>query len=188
MTLIEILQKYPHWDSPEGGTDKNNIHDYINGFYEEAFAPYQDRELKLLEIGVREGASLALWREYFPNGKIYGVDVCSQDDLSPEFRRMTRVEFISYDAYSPEVYEKLPDFDIIIDDGPHTLDSMIKFIEHYLPKLLPGGLLIIEDVQDPAWFTALANELPESLWGSYECVDLRSRKGRYDDLMFVVRG
>jgi demethylmacrocin O-methyltransferase len=183
-TFLEIFQEYPHWDSSTGGTDKNNIHDYIVGFYEQEFAKYQNKKVTLLEIGTREGASLALWREYFSKGSIYGIDI---EDLHPEFQGMDRVTFRTVDAYSPEVADSLPDFDIMIDDGPHTLISMIQFLEYYLPKLKDGGVLVIEDVQEDSWFRILENALPDEYQGKSECIDLRASKGRYDDLVFVVR-
>jgi hypothetical protein len=36
---------------------------------------------------------------------------------------------------------------MVLDDGPHTLESMIKFIEFYSQILADDGILIIEDVQ-----------------------------------------
>jgi len=186
-TLLEILQEHPSWDSDLGGTDKNTLHDYINGFYENEFAKYQGKHIKLLEIGVREGASLALWREYFPHGEIYGIDVIPLHFLSEEFQSMDRVTFMSADGYKPDVYNNLPNFDIMIDDGPHTLDSMITFLKNYVPKLLPGGVAIVEDVQNEIWFPALIEALPAEFKDKFEIVDLRPNKNRYDDLMFIVR-
>jgi hypothetical protein len=85
--------------------------------------------------------------------------------------------------------DSLPKFDIIIDDGPHTLESMVLCIDLYLPKLNKGGVLVIEDVQSMDWipvlnktFNKIKNETDQS-----DIIDLRNTKGRYDDLMFVIR-
>jgi hypothetical protein len=42
--------------------------------YDPILAPWVDKEAKLLEIGVRKGGSLQLWRDYFPRGIIVGID------------------------------------------------------------------------------------------------------------------
>jgi hypothetical protein len=73
MKLIEILKNFNLDDTGYTyGTDKNTIHDYINGFYESGLLPYKEKALDVLEIGIYFGASLKLWREYFINARIYG--------------------------------------------------------------------------------------------------------------------
>jgi hypothetical protein len=54
----------------------------------------------------------------------------------------------------------------------------------YLPLLTEGGVAIVEDVQDVSWFDSLEQQVPEGY--VYERIDLRSVKGRYDDLVFAV--
>jgi hypothetical protein len=77
-------------------------------------------------------------------------------------------------------------FDIIIDDGPHTLESMIFFIENYSKLLEEDGILVVEDVQSIEWIEDLKKVVPESL-KQYICVyDLRENKKRYDDILFVI--
>ena len=46
---------------------KGNYHDYLNLYYENAFSPYKDKKITLLEIGVNYGSSLELWSKYFSN-------------------------------------------------------------------------------------------------------------------------
>jgi len=53
-------------------TDKIELH-YLD-LYDPILTPWTDKEIKLLEIGVRAGGSLKLWRDYFPRGTIIGVD------------------------------------------------------------------------------------------------------------------
>ena len=54
-------------------TDKIT-HGYLD-VYDPLLAPWVDREIKLLEVGVREGGSLQLWRDYFRLGAIIGIDI-----------------------------------------------------------------------------------------------------------------
>jgi len=185
MTLLEILEKNPQMifsNNPVLGTDKHQVHDYINALYNEEFKKYQNKEINLLEIGIYTGASLSLWSKYFTNGNIYGLDI--QDIRPEEYKNLDRVTCMFVDGYQTL---DLPDFDIIIDDGPHSLESMIKCIELYLPKLKKDGILIIEDVQDVSWFSTLIEATPDEYKDKIECLDIRENVGRYDDLMFIIR-
>src|SRR5215510_13902823 len=55
------------------GTDKGATYHTFNGInyldlYEQHFKAFKYKHIKLLEIGVYGGASLRMWKEYFPNG------------------------------------------------------------------------------------------------------------------------
>lgn len=97
-------------------------------------------------------------------------------------------------AYDVEFIKNLPNFDIIIDDGPHTLPSQIEAINLYLPKLNKGGVFVIEDIQDDSWFNSLIeeskkvseNDLSDVNY-EVECLDFRETLGREDDMMFVIK-
>src|SRR3990167_8698218 len=55
-------------------TDKSTItHCYLDN-YEKHISQWRDKEFNLLEIGVAGGASIKMWREYFPKAKVYGID------------------------------------------------------------------------------------------------------------------
>ena len=58
MTLRELQQKNQY------STDKEFSHHYL-GVYDELFAPFKDKEINLLEVGVATGGSLKLWEKYF---------------------------------------------------------------------------------------------------------------------------
>lgn len=126
------------------GTDKNETHCFINNFYEKEFLNYRDKNITLLEIGIASGHSLLLWNEYFTENYsvIYGIDINSRE-LVKEVSERQNIKVMIDNAYSIDVAQKLPNFDIIIDDGPHTLNSMLECIRLYLPKLKSGGILII---------------------------------------------
>jgi hypothetical protein len=160
-------------------TDKaTTVHSY-GPWYDVALAPYRERPIRLLEIGVQSGGSLRLWDAYFDAALIVGVDVNPpKDDLSGI------ATFVEGDAYTEAMADQLGDFDIIVDDGPHTLVSMMRLIRLYLPRLNPGGLMVIEDVQDVAWFDYLARAVPDGC--RVETVDRRKIKKRYDDLILAI--
>ena len=63
------------------GTDKWGLHFYTP-IYHSLLAPLRDKPLRLLEIGVGGygskylgGSSLAMWAEYFGQGRIVGIDL-----------------------------------------------------------------------------------------------------------------
>ena len=74
----------------------------------------------------------------------------------------------------------------MLDDGPHTLESMQQFIRLYSNIMTNDGILIIEDVQSMDWLDVLTNTVPEHLKQYIKIYDLREVKGRYDDIVFTI--
>ena len=139
---------------------KKSLLGYYEGFYDKILS--NESAVNLLEIGIKNGHSLVLWENYFPEGsKIVGGDI-SKSLITQKFRKDTRV--IIGDMYTFNAVNRFEDnyFDIIIDDGPHTKDSWDFLIEHYYSKIKPGGKLIIEDIIFTSYITNLVN-LAESV-------------------------
>ena len=65
MNLIEIGKKYP---------SSKNISGFIQ-LYEKYFTPLRDSKINILEIGVDNGDSLRIWREFFSKANICGIDI-----------------------------------------------------------------------------------------------------------------
>jgi hypothetical protein len=181
-------------------TDKNTSHSYLET-YERVFNAKKYNYNNILEIGIGEpkqnkenGGSIKLWYDYFPNSNIYGLDIISETEVNDEIKNKERVHLLTgIDAYNNEFIEsefikkKNIKFDILIDDGPHTKESMIQFIVAYLPLLNKNGILIIEDIPDIDWAHSFVGLVPEYLQKNIEIVDLRNIKGRWDDIMFIVK-
>jgi hypothetical protein len=149
MTLLELLIKNDHYFEHVFGqnkTDKELRHKYCSLFYDEYLLPYKDKEITLLEIGVCHGGSLILWNDYFEKGTIIGTDIYDMTKRSTA--PYPRITAYFEDAYRAEFINKLPMLDIVIDDGPHTLESQLSCINMYGSKIKPGGMLIIEDIID----------------------------------------
>lgn len=186
MNLKEILTNTPNLNTVEPiGTDKNASHCYIDCFYDEEFAGLQDKQINFLEIGINTGGSLYLWGKYFKNATIYGIDI--QDKILENWKGLSNVNYLIKNAYTQEVADSLPNFDIIIDDGPHTLDSQINAIKFYLPKLKDKGIFIIEDVQRVDWFKTLIDNTPAEYQNKISTINLTHVRNRWDDLLFVIR-
>lgn len=185
-TLYEILQKTPQLnDTDSVGTDKNSVHSFVSNFYEQEFAKYKDKPVSLLEIGINAGGSLYLWGKYFTNGTILGIDI--KDNIRNAWKGLSNVNYLIKDAYTQSVVDSLKNFDIIIDDGPHSLESQIEAIKLYLPKLNEGGIFVIEDIQDRNHLNILKQNTPVEFHDRIEFVDLVNAKNRYDDILFVIR-
>ena len=198
MNLREIIAHYDiNGHEKDGGTDKDTFHSYIE-LYERLLAPFVDKAITLVEIGIQYGGSMLLWQDYLPRAEFIFVD--NVNSISPkilEHLDPDRASILFQDAYNEiEAYDvdylaksgPSGGIDFIIDDGPHTLQSQEDFLRLYLPLLNKGGVAVIEDVQDVQWFAALEAEVQKAE-GEFvsEQVDLRSIKGRYDDLVFVVK-
>ena len=173
LTLSEICLIY--------NTDKNTYHSYVEQIYENLFKDIRYSTKKVLEIGVDFGSSLFVWREYFENAQITGIDT----KFCPQVMDRERINFINESAYSFEMLNKLPsDFDIIIDDGPHTLETMTFTATEYVKKLNKPGVLILEDFQDFNWTNIVRRLVPEGY--KVEIRDLRNVKNRYDDIAMII--
>ena len=141
-------------------TDKFSL-GYVNEIYDDLFVHIADSVGNVLEIGIQYGPSLKLWRDFFPNAQIYGVDIEKLVDFSNEERIITYYG----DAYTKIFANSFEDekFDIVIDDGPHTYESMVFFIQNYLSKVKPGGYLVVEDIVDCNWTPKLLEIIDNEL-------------------------
>jgi len=177
-------------------TDKNTTHSYLN-LYEQLLSGKKDTAKNVLEIGIGNnekdnGGSIKLWKKYFTNAVIYALDINPIYKVLDELKNDERIVlYTSTDAYDEEFFNntflnKDIKFDFMLDDGPHTLDSMKTFIKLYSKLMANDGILIIEDVQDISWVEILKNEVPDNLKRFIRSYDLRTNKGRYDDIVFTI--
>jgi len=140
------------YDNPQYGTDKHIPKGYVENFYEKTFYHIRDKEITFVEIGVRGGASIFLWKNYFSNAKIYGIDNLYDKDINNlpvnlEWLDGDNVHYLTVDAYEPSSIDLIDgEIDVLIDDGPHTIDSHVKLIELYWNKMSNNSMIIIEDV------------------------------------------
>jgi predicted O-methyltransferase YrrM len=127
---------------------KESRHHY-GQFYDKHFNSYKDVK-KVLEIGVDTGISIQAWLDYFTVAKIYGMDVSFPPKLlfnDPE----KRVTLFLGDQGNLDVLDEFTathgsDFDIIIDDGGHTMQQQQLTFKTYFPLLKPGGMYVVEDL------------------------------------------
>ena len=178
-------------------TDKDSAHSYIDS-YEALFTPIRKKAKKMLEIGIgnfheKNGGSLKLWINYFNKIKIHSLDILGPERVVDELKNNPRIKFyLNKNAYDPEFHKnnflkpKKIKFDILIDDGPHTLDSMISFLNLYQKNMKKKGILVIEDIQDFDWINILKNHVSKKNQKYIQIYDLRNIKNQYDDILFVI--
>lgn len=142
-------------DLKKYNTDKIQ-HEYLKK-YDPVFGHLVDKPINLLELGILDGGSLLLWRDYFPHAKIFGIDMNASDKFNSE-----RIQVFRGLQQDPKLLDKAashaPDgFDIIIDDASHigqiTKESFWYLFENYLK---PGGIYAIED-----WGTGYWSDWPD---------------------------
>ena len=131
MTLNELATKY--------GTDKGPGDHNYTAVYEQMFEGIRNEPLKILEIGVADGASLRMWEEYFPNAEIHGIDI-NPCDIEHE-----RITIHIGDQGDMKFMSSLGvDFDIVIDDGSHRVSDQIFSFKVLWPNT--RLIYIVEDM------------------------------------------
>jgi len=162
---------------------EKRLHKWFHYFdvYERHFNSYRDRPIKLLEIGVMGGGSLAMWRDYFHKESVLvGIDI-SKDCLNyaDESQNIhVRIGNQDNEKFLQTVIEEFGDFDIIIDDGGHQCGPVIKSFEVLFPHLTPYGVYLIEDLHTSYW---------EKFGGGFrtEGTSIEFLKGKIDEINAV---
>ena len=172
-------------------TDKNTVHSYLN-LYQELLSSKKDSAKNVLDVGIYDGGSIKFWSDFFTNATVYGLDIMDIDKIKPCVKNKENIIlYTSTDAYDNEFFtnsflNKNIKFDFLLDDGPHTLESMIKFIQLYSQVMEDDGILIIEDIQKIEWINILYTYVSDELKPFIKTYDLRSNKNRYDDIVFTI--
>lgn len=139
---------------PNNRSDKYDL-GYVTEFYNDLLTPRKFSCNKLLEIGIHYGQSILMWKDYFVNAEIHGLDI----NYCAAVANQKRIYSHYLNAYTDSTLELFEpnSFDIVIDDGPHTLESMVFFCNNYFKLVKEGGVLILEDIINTQWTPILAN-------------------------------
>ena len=115
--------------------------------YEEMFNGYVGKKITFVEIGVLQGGSLFMWREYFgKNARIIGID------LHPNAKALEKHGFEIYigsqsnKEFWKDFYSKVGKIDILLDDGGHVNDQQIITLGESINNINDNGLIVTEDV------------------------------------------
>ena len=120
--------------------------------YTRHLTPYARRPVSVLEIGVYRGGSMRMWSRFFgPDARLVGVDI----DPVALVSAGDRYTVVLADQADPEAMRNLAQkhgpFDVIIDDGGHSMVQQITSIETLFPMLNEGGVYLVEDCHTSYW-------------------------------------
>jgi predicted O-methyltransferase YrrM len=151
--LCQIGKKYDTDKSSQrkNVTNSRHCHPYTL-FYDGLFRHKKQEPLKIAELGILDGASMLMWKEYFTNAQIYGFEYNSA--LITNFKQKfnnDRITLANIDVTDENsIRTAFSDlnilYDVIIEDTTHQFEDQIRVIENVYPYLKEGGMLIIEDI------------------------------------------
>jgi predicted O-methyltransferase YrrM len=127
-------------------TDKGTLYTQT---YHRWLGHVREQRLRMLEIGLYNGGSLRMWRDYLPNSVLHGIDIDArtlayQDEVAnSQVRLVDQGDPAALDAF---VAELGGNYDFILDDGGHTMVQQIVSFEVLWPQIMPGGIYAIEDL------------------------------------------
>lgn len=166
-------------------TDKFAGHAYLDT-YERFIAPLQKTAKNVMEIGINSGHSILMWHDFFSQAHIYGVDVSD----APSFLNKERITCYKQNAYdmnflNNEFISKGIKFDIIIDDGPHTMESWRFFATNYLKLLNEGGVALIEDIPHHNDTFGIISAMDPNFKGKIYTSTMWSKNNKYDECIVI---
>ena len=174
-TLWQVYEKH---STPDGGGDKGTQHSYID-VYEREMTRTSD--IDLLEIGVWQGHSLAMWGEYFHDSRVVGVDI----DLSRLRYEVDARECDATSAHALAVTLGDAHFDYIVDDGSHLPSHQAESFRLLWDRVKPGGKYFIEDIAGDEALSVVSQAVSD-MGLEFVVYDLRELKNRFDDIIVMV--
>jgi hypothetical protein len=127
-------------------TDKGTQYTQV---YHRWLAHAREQRMRMLEIGLYNGGSLRMWRDYLPNTVLHGIDIDARTLAYQDEVPNSQVRLVDQgDAGALErfVAELGGNYDFILDDGGHTMVQQIVSFEVLWPHVMPGGIYAIEDL------------------------------------------
>ena len=161
-------------------TDKSSLYHNYTRLYAHYFEKYRNQAITFLEIGVLKGDSIKMWLDYFPSATIIGLDInVMLNHIIPE--SSGRLILVQGDQEDAKCLQKLGEtygpFDIIVDDGGHTMKGQQISLQILFPFLKPNGIYAVEDLhtcfmaperfhrdQYPSTFTFLQDRVLDLQW------------------------
>ena len=137
------------------GYDTDKSQKYLNN-YEDYFHLLSDKSIHLLELGVKTGGSLLMWRNYFEKGIIVDIDSHLVQIEDPSGRIQIYTGLQQDKEFLDDIRrESAPDgFDVIIDDCSHIGElTRISFWHLFDNHLKPDGIFVLEDWGTGYWDT-----------------------------------
>jgi len=119
--------------------------------YEKHFGSIRNKPIKILEIGILNGGSLEMWRYYFPEATIVGIDINPNCKQHEQEGINVRIGDQTDENFLQSLIDEFGTFDLIIDDGSHHVAHVNKTFQFLFPKLADDGIYFIEDTHAAYW-------------------------------------
>ena len=161
--------------------------------YHALFNEIKSTATHFFEMGIgtiNSGASLRGWKEYFDKAHIYGADIL--DDALFEEDRIDTFLCDQLNTISIQnmwnYFDKKVKFDVILEDGLHTYEANIHFLEHSIHKVKDGGWYIIEDVQvSEIHRYEKYFENCKLKFSEHQILELHNEGNKYDNVLIIIK-
>jgi hypothetical protein len=159
------------------GTDKHDkAHSYAYT-YEKYLKDIRLDIKRIFEIGIYNGYSARMWKEYCPNTIIHALDIDPRCTETNEDRIIVHIGDQENPTYLNKLISEIgADFDIIIDDGGHQMQQQIVSFNTLFQYVKPGGLYVIEDIHTAYWQSPNTKTTIDMLKSLIDDVNFRGNK------------
>jgi cephalosporin hydroxylase len=128
--------------------ERNGMHKPMAYFeiYEKHFSKFKNKKIKILEIGIENGGSLAMWKQYFGKGtEVVGIDINSKCKKFEEEGIKIYIGDQANEIFLAHVIGMEGGFDIVIDDGGHLMTQQITSFNILYESVRDSGVYLCED-------------------------------------------
>lgn len=137
-------------------TDKAPLYHNYTPIYHSYFKSFRNEPIKLLEIGFKRGASARMWEEYFPHAELHFIDISNNfiEQYGKDLSSRCHLHVANQENVEQlRNFLKIAghNFDVIIDDGGHSMKQQITSFKILFPAVKSGGVYIIEDLHTSYW-------------------------------------
>jgi hypothetical protein len=142
-------------DKGPGGHGYTDLYETVlHSFRQRHLLNQMSPKLRILEIGVKDAGSIRMWQQYFPGAEIVGVDIAMRQEWATQFPAGSGVVILQCDQANRTQLQQVvaavsseeEGFDVIIDDGGHTMEQQQVSLGFLFPFLRREGVFLIEDL------------------------------------------
>lgn len=127
------------------GQVANKWHHYLD-IYDRTLGRYRGTPVRFLELGVRFGGSLQLWRKFLgPDAIIHGLDIDPKSAIADTPDHKVHIGSQTDTGLLQSIIDEMGGVDIVLDDASHVNEHQIETFEFLYDKISPDGLYIVED-------------------------------------------
>jgi len=125
---------------------KSRKHSTYFPVYDYLFAPYRNKNITFVEIGILGGGSLFMWRDFFgPKARIIGIDLNPDSKMWEEHGFEIYIGNQANEEFWTEFVGQVGEIDLILDDGGHTYEQQVTSLSMLIGSVKDGGMMVVED-------------------------------------------